>query len=122
MRLLSSAPALRFNTTARRGDIAILALHRASLFGFIAFASASSVCVPPGFSASIVRSRSRLAAVGLRYAQAMPFISRPLQNLRSCSGEAGSVGCATSNPALNLAPSGRWTLRIKAAQRRLALR
>jgi hypothetical protein len=27
-----------------------------------------------------------------------------------------------SNPALNLAPSGRWTLRDKAAQRRLALR
>jgi hypothetical protein len=27
-----------------------------------------------------------------------------------------------SNPALNLAPFGRWTLRDKAAQRRLALR
>jgi hypothetical protein len=26
-----------------------------------------------------------------------------------------------SNPALNLAPFGRWTLRDKAAQRRLAL-
>ena len=26
------------------------------------------------------------------------------------------------NPALNLAPCGRWTLRDKAAQRRLALR
>jgi len=26
------------------------------------------------------------------------------------------------NPALNLAPFGRWTLRDKAAQRRLALR
>jgi hypothetical protein len=26
------------------------------------------------------------------------------------------------NPALNLAPYGRWTLRDKAAQRRLALR
>jgi len=29
---------------------------------------------------------------------------------------------ATPNPALNLAPFGRWTLRDKAAQRRLALR
>jgi len=29
---------------------------------------------------------------------------------------------ASSNPALNLAPFGRWTLRDKAAQRRLALR
>ena len=28
----------------------------------------------------------------------------------------------TPNPALNLAPFGRWTLRDKAAQRRLALR
>ena len=27
-----------------------------------------------------------------------------------------------ANPALNLAPFGRWTLRDKAAQRRLALR
>jgi hypothetical protein len=29
---------------------------------------------------------------------------------------------STPNPALNLAPFGRWTLRDKAAQRRLALR
>ena len=29
---------------------------------------------------------------------------------------------AISNMALNLAPYGRWTLRDKAAQRRLALR
>jgi len=28
----------------------------------------------------------------------------------------------TTNPALNRAPFGRWTLRDKAAQRRLALR
>jgi len=28
----------------------------------------------------------------------------------------------TPNPALNLAPFGRWTLRERAAQRRLALR
>jgi len=27
---------------------------------------------------------------------------------------------STANPALNLAPFGRWTLRDKAAQRRLA--
>jgi len=31
-------------------------------------------------------------------------------------------GSAMANPALNLAPFGRWTLRDKAAQRRLALR
>ena len=28
----------------------------------------------------------------------------------------------TANPAVDLAPFGRWTLRDKAAQRRLALR
>jgi len=32
------------------------------------------------------------------------------------------LSAAMSNPALNLAPFGRWTLRDKAAQRRLALR
>ena len=30
--------------------------------------------------------------------------------------------CQGPNPALNLAPFGRWTLRDKVAQRRLALR
>ena len=33
-----------------------------------------------------------------------------------------SAIAAPFNPALNLAPFGRWTLRDKAAQRRLALR
>jgi hypothetical protein len=33
-----------------------------------------------------------------------------------------SALAATPNPALNLAPFGRWTLRDKAAQRRVALR
>ena len=32
------------------------------------------------------------------------------------------VSSIRANPALNLAPFGRWTLRDKAAQRRLALR
>jgi hypothetical protein len=35
-------------------------------------------------------------------------------------GPAGNE--VVPNPALNLAPFGRWTLRDKAAQRRLALR
>jgi hypothetical protein len=34
----------------------------------------------------------------------------------------GRENNAPPNPALNLAPFGRWTLRDKAAQRRLALR
>ena len=33
-----------------------------------------------------------------------------------------ACGASVSNPALNLAPFSRWTLRDKAAQRRLALR
>ncbi|QRM20113.1 hypothetical protein GBK02_12300 [Dechloromonas sp. TW-R-39-2] len=33
-----------------------------------------------------------------------------------------AFGCDRSNMALNPAPFGRWTLRDKAAQRRLALR
>ena len=33
-----------------------------------------------------------------------------------------SLANPAPNPALNLAPFGRWTLRGKAAQRRLALR
>ena len=37
------------------------------------------------------------------------------------AGLSPTIG-ATPNPALNLAPFGRWTLRDKAAQRRLALR
>jgi hypothetical protein len=32
------------------------------------------------------------------------------------------LGLSTANMALNLAPFGRWTLRDRAAQRRLALR
>ena len=36
--------------------------------------------------------------------------------------KVGYTSCSMANPALNLAPFGRWTLRDKAAQRRLALR
>ena len=41
----------------------------------------------------------------------------------ACFIERGLEGCGmyAPNPALNLAPFGRWTLRDKAAQRRLAL-
>jgi hypothetical protein len=44
------------------------------------------------------------------------------------AGSREEIGCRasrmpkTANPALNLAPFGRWTLRDEAAQRRLALR
>lgn len=41
-------------------------------------------------------------------------------NMNSVMG--ASLVITLPNPALNLTPFGRWTLRDKAAQRRLALR
>ena len=46
--------------------------------------------------------------------------SRFVLNSHAVKTAPSSSQC--SNPALNLAPFGRWTLRDKAAQRRLALR
>jgi len=43
--------------------------------------------------------------------------SNELQPRKDCANKRGE-----SIPSLNLAPFGRWTLRDKAAQRRLALR
>lgn len=43
-------------------------------------------------------------------------------SLLNCPKMKSSQFIATPNPSLNLAPFGRWTLRNKAAQRRLALR
>ena len=48
------------------------------------------------------------------------FVGRQQSCYRYCSINPSSSGCA--NPALNPAPFSRWTLRDKAAQRRLALR
>jgi hypothetical protein len=45
-----------------------------------------------------------------------------VQNNSCCRSRGFFRVAASSNPALNLAPFGRWTLRDKAAQRRLALR
>ena len=42
--------------------------------------------------------------------------------LQSHAKKTALSSTAWANPALNLAPFGRWTLRDKAAQRRLALR
>ena len=42
--------------------------------------------------------------------------------LQSHAGKTAPSSTTWANPALNLAPFGRWTLRDKAAQRRLALR
>jgi hypothetical protein len=47
---------------------------------------------------------------------ASPFV------LQSHAEKTAPSSGQCSNPALNLAPFGRWTLRDKAAQRRLALR
>ena len=48
--------------------------------------------------------------------QVSPFV------LQSHTEKPAPSSKQCSNPALNLAPFGRWTLRDKAAQRRLALR
>ena len=56
------------------------------------------------------------------------FVAHGVATHLSVAGRGKSSGpsivmlCAMHNPALNLAPFGRWTLRDKAAQRRLALR
>jgi hypothetical protein len=46
----------------------------------------------------------------------------PLAIISVINMSLGTGVSTTPNPALNLAPFGRWTLRDKAAQRRLALR
>jgi hypothetical protein len=88
---------------------------------------------------------SRQAFVGASFrhapAQAQPVDVSPIEHVAIANAYQRSVSLATSpfahqnttektalrskpraNPALNLAPFSRWTLRDKAAQRRLALR
>ena len=72
----------------------------------------------------------RLAAISVaRFAQApsrhlRPFAVAPASRfvLQSHAKKTAPSSSQCSNPALNLAPFSRWTLRDKAAQRRLALR
>ena len=55
------------------------------------------------------------------YQRSVSFAASPFANQNTIEKTAPS-STTSSNPALNLAPFSRWTLRDKAAQRRLALR
>ena len=70
-----------------------------------------------------------VAPAVLRVAQAVSQHSRRFSAalvarfvLQSRTQKTAPSSTAWANPALNLAPFSRWTLRDKAAQRRLALR
>jgi len=66
------------------------------------------------------RCRAERTSLHLALARSNPFpMSSQKVNERST---VMFLVQSSSNPALNLAPCGRWTLRDKAAQRRLALR
>lgn len=70
---------------------------RALVCGGLSLASATSVCVAPGCSAAVVRSRSRLAAGRLRYASAMVTFSRPLFKPHYRVTRSGAALRGTSN-------------------------
>ena len=76
--------------------------------GFLSSAQPTSAAL---FRPAVARTPIRLAS-----ARAQRFVR---QNHTEKTAPSSSQ---CSNPALNLAPFGRWTLRDKAAQRRLALR
>ena len=77
---------------------------------------------------SRVAARFRQAFVGVPFrlapARTQPVVSvftSPFSH-QSTPEKTAPSSTAWANPALNLAPVGRWTLRDEAAQRRLALR
>ena len=77
-------------------------------------------------SASGALFRSALARTPIRLASALaqPVVSvftSPFSH-QSTTEKTALSSTTWANPALNLAPFGRWALRDKAAQRRLALR
>ena len=85
------------------------------------------LAVPFRFASALVQRFAAFPVV--RFAQAA---SRHLRRfsvvrvsrfvLQNHAVKTAHSSCQCSNPALNLAPFSRWTLRDKAAQRRLALR
>ena len=71
------------------------------------------------FRLAFVRAATRQVSV-----QTQPLLSVPVSPLahQNTSEKTALHSKSRANLALNLAPFGRWTLRDKAAQRRLALR
>ena len=81
------------------------------------------------FRLASARVQRFVASHALRFAQAASRHLRPFSAalvswfvLQSHAEKTAPSSTAWANPALNLAPFSRWTLRDKAAQRRLALR
>ena len=84
--------------------------------GFLSGAQPTSGAL---FRPALARTPIRLAS-----ALAQPVVSvftSPFSH-QSATEKTAFSSTTWANPALNLAPFGRWTLRDKAAQRRLALR
>ena len=71
------------------------------------------------FRLAFVRAATRQVSV-----QTQPLLSVPISPLahQNTTEKTAPHSKSRANPALNLAPFSRWTLREKAAQRRLALR
>ena len=86
-------------------------------------------CVRAATRPASARAQRRSAPTVMRFAQALSRHPRPFSAvlasrfvLQSHTEKPAPSSSQCSNPALNLAPFSRWTLRDKAAQRRLALR
>ena len=71
------------------------------------------------FRPALARTPIRLASALVQ--PAVSVFASPFSH-QSAAEKTAPSSTAWANPALNLAPFGRWTLRDKAAQRRLALR
>jgi hypothetical protein len=65
---------------------------------------------------------SRFAQAASRHSRPFPVVLVLRFLLQSYAEKTAPFSTTWANPALNLAPFSRWTLRDKAAQRRLALR
>jgi hypothetical protein len=71
------------------------------------------------FRLAFVRAATRQGSVQTQLLLSLPASPFAHQNTAE---KTALPSKSRANPALNLAPFGRWTLRDKAAQRRLALR
>ena len=60
-------------------------------------------------------------AIANAYQRSVSFVASPFAH-QNTTEKTALPSKSRANPALNLAPFSRWTLRDKAAQRRLALR
>ncbi len=79
----------------------------------------SALALPQRFATSAV---FRVAQAASRHSRPFSVVLVSRFVLQSHAEKTAPSSTAWANPALNLAPFSRWTLRDKAAQRRLALR